>query len=74
MTIILIPLIIIVITGFVFAFAWGYNHSASKQHEAQIQNIKDYLDHSIPNEWTAYKKGVDEGYDQGLRDGQETHE
>lgn len=50
---------------------WAYNIAKYHHRQEQIKNVKDYLDHTIPNEWTAYKKGVNEGYEQGLRDGQD---
>lgn len=53
------------------AFVMGRNSHEEKSRQESIENVKYYLEHSIPNEWQAYKKGVDEGYEQGLRDGQD---
>jgi hypothetical protein len=74
MNILIFGMLTLIIIIMLFAFSWGTSHEKDKQHDIQIQRVRDYLDHEIPNEWTAYKKGVHEGYDQGLRDGQEPPE
>jgi len=63
-------LIVLFILSLLFAFSWGARHEIEK-HSDQFGQIRQYLDSEIPNEWSAYKKGVHEGYEQGLRDGQD---
>jgi hypothetical protein len=53
------------------AYYFGKEASKTKSKAESIANVKDYLDKTIPNEWTAYQKGVNEGYEQGIRDGQD---
>jgi preprotein translocase subunit SecG len=57
-----------------FTFYMGHQSHKKKSQQDSIENVRYYLEHTIPNEWTAYKKGVDEGYEQGLRDGQDNLE
>jgi hypothetical protein len=52
-------------------YVWGW---LSHKHQATpitIQSIEAYVKDKFPDTWAAYKKGVSEGYEQGLRDGQE---
>jgi hypothetical protein len=53
------------------AYYFGREASKTKSKAESIENVRDYLDKTIPNEWTAYKKGVGEGYEQGLRDAED---
>ena len=46
----------------------GYQYAVAKY---RLGDINAYITESFPNEWQAYKRGVDEGYAQGLQDGQE---
>lgn len=49
-------------------FYWGYTFAVRRYF---LGDINQYLKTKFPTEWAAYKRGVDEGYTQGLRDGQE---
>jgi hypothetical protein len=73
-TIVLLLFIGFFIGTLAFTFYAGHQSHKTKSQEESIENVKYYLEHTLPNEWTAYKKGVDEGYEQGLRDGQEPPE
>lgn len=49
-------------------FYWGYTFAVRR---FQLGQIQDYISKHLPDRWAAYKQGVHEGYEQGLRDGQE---
>jgi preprotein translocase subunit SecG len=70
-TIVLLLFLLFFISTLAFTFYMGHQTHKKKSQEESIENVKHYLEKTIPNEWTAYKKGVDEGYEQGLRDGQD---
>jgi len=59
----------LIMFGTTLAASYYFGREANKTRH--IANVKDYLDHTIPNEWAAYKHGVNEGYEQGLRDKEE---
>jgi hypothetical protein len=60
--------LIIVAAGFFFI---GYNVSNMGRGKPLTPNdINDYIGKKFPDLWGAYKQGVHEGYEQGLRDGQ----
>lgn len=55
-----------------FGGIWvGYSYHRSVTTGIAIQSIEKYVADKFPDPWAAYKKGVREGYEQGLRDGQE---
>jgi hypothetical protein len=47
---------------------WGYQLAV---HRYYLGDLNKYLNTKFPDVWTAYRRGVNEGYAQGLRDGQE---
>ena len=49
----------------------GYRYGIKKHQKQDHAKITKYLHEMLPNEWAAYQRGVHEGYDQGLRDGQD---
>lgn len=52
-------------TAYVFGYWTGLN--VGKQNG--FKNISKYVEKEWPNRAAAYRKGISEGYDQGLRDG-----
>lgn len=50
---------------------WGWGLARHRQTPITTQSIEAYIAKTMPDSWSAYKKGVHEGYEQGLRDGQE---
>lgn len=61
----LVPIIVSV--GF-SSFILGYNAGTQHGHTKATNNIMKYIAETMPNLWAAYKKGVTEGYEQGLAD------
>lgn len=55
----------------IMAFKTGWEAHKSRATPITIQSIEEYIESTFPDLWAAYKKGVSEGYEQGLRDGQE---
>lgn len=64
-----LPLILLAILLIGGAFYWGYQLALHRHPEFDPVSVRHYIDTNFPNEWAAYKKGVFEGYEQGLRDG-----
>lgn len=52
------------------SFYWGWIVSRYRQTPISTQFIEKYITDHFPDVWAAYKQGVNEGYEQGLRDGQ----
>jgi hypothetical protein len=56
-------------------FGWGaflgYHLGRNRQSKVPLKSIKTYIEKELPNEFAAYSKGVEEGYEQGLHDGQD---
>ncbi len=50
------------------SFGLGYNAGADRGHKQAIKGVMKYVQETMPNVWAAYKKGVNEGYEQGLAD------
>ncbi len=50
-------------------FSLGY-WLGKKNAPTAVAGVKSYLQNEFKTEWEAYKKGVKEGYETGLRDGQ----
>ena len=67
-TSILIGLAILYAVSAAMAFYWGFTYAQTKY---QLTDITKYLHEKFPDKWAAYKQGAREGYEQGLRDGQE---
>lgn len=63
---IFLSIVIAVCIPTVIAYWAGYRDAKDK-----FGMIEKYIRNQWPDEWAAYKKGVSEGYAQGLRDGQE---
>lgn len=63
-----IGLAIFYLLSIAMAFYWGFTYAVDKY---QLGNLEAFLKRKFPDKWKAYKVGVDEGYTQGLRDGQE---
>lgn len=51
---------------------WGWILHDWRHPCIKVNAIDDYIQSTLPTEWAAYEKGVHEGYEQGLRDGQAT--
>jgi len=63
--------IVLIVTVVALAFfVIGYVIGENTRVKPDPKSIEDYLAKNLPTEWAAYRKGVDEGYLQGLRDGQ----
>jgi hypothetical protein len=52
-------------------FYWGWVSHKSQATPITTQSIEAFVTEKFPTEWKAYQMGVREGYEQGLRDGQE---
>jgi hypothetical protein len=64
-------MLIISFMGVALAFFFaGYLIGAASRTPLAF-DVKAYIEKNLPDKWAAYKKGVHEGYEQGLRDGQE---
>lgn len=70
-TTILIGLIVLVCAVAAIGFLWGWLSHRSQATPITTQSIEAFVTEKFPDEWRAYKMGVTEGYEQGLRDGQE---
>lgn len=55
-------------------FVVGYNYALKRYAWNDVKKVEEYVKATMPNEWQAYQKGSREGYEQGLRDGQEAFE
>lgn len=55
----------------VMGFKAGWDTHKMRSTPITIQSIEEYINTKFPTRWAAYKQGVNEGYEQGLRDGQE---
>jgi protein-S-isoprenylcysteine O-methyltransferase Ste14 len=66
-----IVLVVTLVLGFAMGFYWGRAWVLSHATPITTQQIERYLEEKFPDEWAAYERGVMEGYNQGLRDGQE---
>ena len=64
-------MIIVIIMAIALAFYWGYYYA---KDNSPFKNIDKYINKNFPDKWAAYKKGAHEGYEQGLRDGQDNLE
>lgn len=65
---IVISLLIYNVLVVALSFYWGYNYAVTKWH---LGDLNAYITTRFPTPWKAYQLGVREGYEQGLRDGQE---
>jgi membrane protein YqaA with SNARE-associated domain len=52
----------------------GYDLGRARRKSINVKDIDKYLHEQFPSEWTAYHRGVNEGYAQGRRDGEAGHE
>ena len=52
----------------VIAIAMFYTGQVYAIEHFHLDDIEEYLNKNLPNRWAAYKQGVHEGYEQGLRD------
>ncbi|HEX9016811.1 MAG TPA: hypothetical protein VF960_12540 [Chloroflexota bacterium] len=59
------------ITMMVCAFLLGYERGKMKHTRV---DVRAYIRRHYPDQWAAYRRGISEGYAQGLRDGQEMPE
>lgn len=65
-------IVIIALIGTALGFlAVGWILGAASRTPLKAMNVEKYIQKNLPDRWAAYKKGVHEGYEQGLRDGQE---
>jgi hypothetical protein len=53
------------------AFLGGRVTARDGKTPINAQDIDKYIEDNLPDRWSAYTKGVSEGYEQGLRDGQD---
>ena len=67
----IIALYTCVAVGFALGIFWGQAWAKRNATPITIESIEKYVSENFPNEWAAYKRGITEGYEQGLRDGQE---
>lgn len=67
----MIPDILVILLVGVCWFVIGFGIGVGKRTPINTEDINNYISKNFPNLWTAYKKGVTEGYEQGLRDGQD---
>jgi hypothetical protein len=66
-----LALTLMLAVGFACGLYWGWVIARHRQTPITTQSIEKYIEDQFPDLWSAYKKGVFEGYEQGLRDGQE---
>jgi len=69
---------LVIIGAMVLALAMyfiGYQRGRGVNTPIRTEDINRYISEKFPDLWAAYKQGVNEGYEQGLRDGQDlSHE
>lgn len=63
------PIYALIPIASIFAYAFGYHTGLNVGKHNGFKGIAAYVQKEWPNEARAYRKGISEGYDQGLRDG-----
>lgn len=63
-----LALTFIIATVGIASFILGVNAGTERGALAARHNIMTYIEKTMPSRWAAYKKGVTEGYEQGIAD------
>lgn len=65
--------IITIALAVVTTFWVGYIAGNYSRHPLHAEQVEAFIKKNHPDTWAAYHQGVDQGYEQGLRDATETY-